>query len=77
MSDKTREEINLHSTMDASVWAEEFIRIFAHRRDEIDEGLMIGWFANSIMTGYDHATSKFRGEIETLRAQLEKCDEGE
>ena len=39
---------------DAAVWAREFMRIFGgERRGEIDEGLMVGWFANSIMVGYD------------------------
>lgn len=41
--------INLHSTMDASVWAKEFVRRFGG-----DESLMVAWFANAIMCGYDH-----------------------
>ena len=43
----------LLSTIDAKVWAKEFMRIFGNAKERIDEGLMIGWFANSIMTGYD------------------------
>lgn len=44
----------LHQTTDAKVWAQEFIRII---KDDptmaLDEGFMIGWFANAIMIGYD------------------------
>jgi hypothetical protein len=36
---------------DALVWAEYFMELFGDRRDEIDTGLMIGWFANAIETG--------------------------
>ena len=49
------EEPNFRNTMDAKLWAEAFMRRFEHRKDEIDEGLMLTWFANAIMAGYDHA----------------------
>ena len=42
---------------DAQKWAEEFARIFPDGRP--DTGTMIGWFANALMTGYDHGR---RGE---------------
>jgi len=52
----TMKDYELVQTMDAQIWAKEFMHTFgADRRNEIDEGLMIGWFANAIMTGYDHA----------------------
>ena len=38
---------------DAQEWAKEFRRIFPDKTP--DEGTMIGWFANAIMTGYDTA----------------------
>jgi len=41
--------------MDAKLWAEDFMRRFSGRREDIDEGLMIAWFANAIMRGYDEA----------------------
>jgi hypothetical protein len=44
-------EIDLHATTDAQVWAREFMRIFGERREDIDESLMISWFANAIQTG--------------------------
>ena len=43
------EELNLHGTTDAVVWAKEFCRLFP----DADEGLMLGWFANAIMAGVD------------------------
>lgn len=43
------EELNLHGTIDAKVWAKEFCRLFP----DAYEGLMISWFANAIMTGVD------------------------
>lgn len=43
--------LRLQNTTDGQIWAQEFMRLFGDRRDEIDEGLMIGWFANAIETG--------------------------
>jgi hypothetical protein len=45
----------LHSTTDGMVWATEFCNLFLvlDRRDgtTIDEGTMVGWFANAIEIG--------------------------
>lgn len=44
----------LHGTTDAKVWAEEFMRVARTQGEQfglIDEGMMIGWFANAIETG--------------------------
>lgn len=50
------DEIDLHLTMDATIWADEFNRIFVkHGEQPIDHEVLVSWFANSIMTGYDHA----------------------
>lgn len=46
-------ELKLLQTMDASIWAKEFMSIFGNRKQDIDEDLMLGWFANAIMTGHD------------------------
>lgn len=40
-------------SFDAVDWAKEFMRLFGERRQDIDEELMIGWFANALMRGYD------------------------
>jgi hypothetical protein len=53
MTKFTNKPIDLLSTTDASVWASEFMRMFSQRLNEIDEGLMIAWFANAIETGRD------------------------
>lgn len=41
----------LLATTDASVWTDEFMTEFGDRKDDIDWGLMVGWFANAIETG--------------------------
>lgn len=48
-------------TMDAATWADEWIKLTHNMgRDAFnDKGYMIGWFANSIMAGYD--TADMRG----------------
>lgn len=45
---------------DAQKWAEEFYRRFGgpERCAFIDEGLLIGWFANAIMAGHDEGYRK-------------------
>ncbi len=51
-------ETKLNDEFDASVWAKEFMKKFENRLEEIDEDLMLGWFANAIMTGYDYPKNK-------------------
>lgn len=62
--------VNLQETMDAKVWAGEFMRIFGDRKHDIDADLMLGWFANAIMVGYDEANrrsaDKTRGALAIL-----------
>ena len=43
-------------TMDAAVWAAEFVKRYPG--SEFSEGDMIGWFANAIMAGYDTANAR-------------------
>lgn len=38
-------------------WAEAFMKHFGHRKDDIDEGVMIGWFANALMAGFNRGRS--------------------
>ena len=44
-------ELDLHATTDASVWASEFNKA-AQRLgySPMDEGWLIGWFANAMLT---------------------------
>jgi hypothetical protein len=44
-----------YGEFDAREWAKEFQRVWGDRLNEVDEELMVGWFANAIMTGYDKA----------------------
>lgn len=43
---------SLHSTMDAAIWAEQFL--INNPSCGLSKETLIGWFANAIMTGYDH-----------------------
>jgi hypothetical protein len=47
------------SLTDAQYWAEKFMTIVKERNLEITEDLMMGWFANAIMAGYDEARRKY------------------
>lgn len=40
-------------SFDAADWAKAFIAKFGKSRERIDESLMMGWFANALMRGYD------------------------
>lgn len=50
---------------DAKVWAEQFAKMYmikpldngVYSQTETEE-LMLGWFANAIMAGYDHARNR-------------------
>lgn len=47
-------------SFNAQDWAREFIKHAKENPDmPFDEGAMIGWFANAIMTGYDNARAKY------------------
>jgi len=45
--------VRLSGEFDASVWAREWNKMFPVHRPS--EETMVGWFANAIMSGYDHA----------------------
>ena len=54
-------------TMDAVVWAAEWLKHLPSDPDAIvelatDESAMLGWFANAIMAGYDTAMMRDRKE---------------
>lgn len=52
--------MDLNSTTDAQVWAEEFMSIWRNEPiDTMDVELMTTWFANAIMAGYDEARRKY------------------
>jgi len=50
-------EKELRNTTDATIWATAFVEHLKRNRwkiEDIDEGLMIGWFANAIMAMHDN-----------------------
>lgn len=68
--------MNLHETTDAAVWAEEFAKTFPDCG--VDEGTMIGWFANAMMAKAD-CIARAEAEPETwdemkTRHALEKAE---
>lgn len=44
-------------TFQADTWAKAFMSV-VEGGVEVDEGLMIAWFANAIMCGHDYAVNK-------------------
>lgn len=62
--------VKLHNTMDARVWAKEFMRLHKKYGWEVDEEMMLGWFANAIMCGYDHY--RWRAEERKRDEEAEK-----
>lgn len=52
MTDK--QKVDLNHTIDAIVWTNEWLKTIKENPSiPNDDGTMIGWFANSIMAGYD------------------------
>lgn len=60
----------LTQTIDASVWAKTFMEMFKDRHEEIDEELMLTWFANAIMTGSDRQYYRMQPKIDKLKGLL-------
>lgn len=66
------------TSFDAKVWAKEFMRIYNEKTLQknhlwIDEELMIAWFANAIMAGYDNARWKKSEPLdEDVKEELER-----
>lgn len=61
---KTDGETLAEMGIDAQKWAQEWCRVATEilgscdEREVIDEGWMIGWFANAIMAGHDEGYRK-------------------
>jgi hypothetical protein len=67
----------LPQSFDARDWASEFVEIFTklYPGVAIDEGWMLGWFANAIMCGYDTHESRNRKKIERMQKKMESLIE--
>ena len=81
---KTEETTNLHSNPDAQVWAKYFMETKEKNNwsiKDIDEELMIAWFANAMMAIGDHIyqtkTVTEKGgkaiDLDKLKEEYEKC----
>lgn len=62
---QSADTVRLYATTDAKVWAEEFMKVVRSKWDgtrlPVNEGFMIGWFANAIETAKAHARND--GEV--------------
>lgn len=56
----------LYATTDAQVWARSFVEIVMKDVTKLDEGFMIGWFANAIETAKDHQRRNHASNFEEL-----------
>ena len=62
-TDETQSTLQWPQTIDASVWAKQWMRAFtADPLIAADEATMLGWFANAIMAGYDEAQRRAERE---------------
>lgn len=61
----------LLSTMDGKVWADEFMATKARIGEkEFDHAMMLAWFANAIMAGFDEANRRSQQTVERLEREL-------
>lgn len=58
--------------IDGSKWAKEFMKLFGEKKEEIDEGLMIGWLCNAIEAGRDNARWDKEKDIKEFYSTLSK-----
>ena len=65
------------STMDAKLWADEFMATKARLGDkEFDHAMMLAWFANAIMVGYDEGQRRAKADAQaTVEALQRERDE--
>jgi hypothetical protein len=55
---------SIHSNPNAQAWAKFFMATVKEKEwciDDIDEGLMLGWFANAMMAMHDHVKREWVG----------------
>lgn len=60
------EDLVKNQDIDASHWAAAFMQLFGSDLRQIDEGLMISWFANSIMVTHDKINNEKDKQIKKL-----------
>lgn len=60
-------DMSIHSNPNAAAWAKEFMKTKHERKlsiSDIDEGLMLAWFANAMMAMHDHLVSQHEKQKE-------------
>ena len=62
------------TTTDAKLWADEFMKVKARLGEQkFDHAMMLGWFANAIMQGYDEGRRRAKADaqatVEALRRE--------
>ena len=61
----------LRRSVDAQDWAKAFMSVFDGRSGDIDEGTMIGWFANYRFTVEEALTGSSAKAVEEFLARWE------
>jgi hypothetical protein len=56
-------EKDFSQSFDAVDWAKAFMKIVIDGDVRIDEALMVAWFANAIMRGYDYRDAEVRAAL--------------
>jgi len=80
LSDLTRkaagmERDKLLGTMDAKVWTDEFMATKARLGDEeFDHAMMLAWFANAIMAGFDEANRCAQRALDAAQARVKELE---
>lgn len=67
---------DFHLSGDAAVWAKTFMQIVQGSGLVVDEDLMIGWFANAIMRGWDDAVAHTFEQLGIVRPGYESFKTG-
>ena len=66
----------LLSTMDAKVWTDEFMAAKARLGNkEFDHAMMLSWFANAIMAGFDEANRRAQRALDAEREKVKELEE--
>ena len=69
------ERDKLLGTMDAKVWTDEFMATKARLGDEeFDHAMMLAWFANAIMAGFDEANRCAQRALDAAQARVKELE---
>ena len=69
------ERDRLLGTMDAKVWTDEFMATRARLGDkEFDHAMMLAWFANAIMAGFDEANRCAQRALDAAQARVKELE---